>query len=288
MHSLASIAGPDPGSGPSVATRYRTLWISDLHLGTKACQAERLCRFLEAHRADRLYLVGDVIDGWQLRRGWHWTSAQTRVVELILAAARRGTRVLYLPGNHDAGLREYDHMLPPEVEIADETIHVTADGRRLWVLHGDQFDAVVRGHLWLSHLGDRAYEASLILNRWLNRARALLGLPYWSLSAYLKRRVKKAVRLVGRFESALAHEAARRGVDGVVCGHIHKADLREIDGILYANDGDWVESCTALAEHADGTLEVLYEDPLAADLADTDGARVSRANRSKVAMATGA
>ncbi len=253
---------PEPLDGTRSVARYRTLWISDLHLGTKGCRAESLCRFLESHDAERLYLVGDVIDGWQLGWRWFWTGAQTRVVQAILDKARHGTRVVYIPGNHDAGLREYGRILLAGVEVADDAIHVTADGRRLWVLHGDQFDVVVRCHRWLAHLGDWAYQASLVVNRWLNRARGILGMPYWSLSAYLKQRVKDAVSFVGRFEQAIAHEAKKRGLDGVVCGHIHKAELRDIEGLVYANDGDWVESCTALAEHHDGTLEILYGEVL--------------------------
>jgi UDP-2,3-diacylglucosamine pyrophosphatase LpxH len=237
--------------------RFRTLWISDLHLGTPGCQAEALLGFLKHTECETLYLVGDIVDGWQLRRQWYWPQAHNDVVQKLLRKARKGTRVIFIPGNHDEFARRYLGHDFGGIEVAEDWVHETADGRKLWVTHGDLFDGVIQCAKWLAHVGDSLYEFTLRLNRHLNSLRARMGLPYWSLSKYLKLKVKRAVSYVGDFETALAREARKRGVHGVVCGHIHHAELREIDGILYANDGDWVESLTALAEHADGRLEII-------------------------------
>ena len=237
--------------------RVRTVWISDLHLGTPGCQAKALLEFLREVDCEQLFLVGDIVDGWQLRRSWYWPQAHNDVVQKLLRKARKGCRVIYVPGNHDEIARKYLQHSFGGIEVAQEWIHETADGRKLWVTHGDLFDGVIQHAKWLAYLGDSAYEFTLKLNRHLNSLRARLGLPYWSLSKYLKLKVKRAVSFIGEFEEALAREARKRGVQGVVCGHIHHAELRDIDGILYANDGDWVESLTALVEHADGHLEIL-------------------------------
>lgn len=237
--------------------RVRTVWISDLHLGTPGCQAEALLTFLKNVECDTLYLVGDIIDGWQLRRNWYWPQAHNDVVQKILRKARKGTKVIFVPGNHDEFARRYVAHNFGGVDVVDDCIHRTVDGRTLWVTHGDLFDGVIQCAKWLAYVGDMAYETTLKVNRWLNRARGRLGLPYWSLSRYLKLKVKRAVSYVSDFEAAVAREARKRGVDGVVCGHIHHAEIRTIDGILYCNDGDWVESLTALVEHADGRLEIL-------------------------------
>lgn len=244
----------DPSPGGSL--RVRTVWISDLHLGTPGCQAAALLAFLKHVECETLYLVGDIIDGWQLRRAWYWPQAHNDVVQKLLRKARKGTRVIFVPGNHDEFARKYVQHNFGGVEVVDEWIHETADGRKLWVIHGDLFDGVIQCAKWLAHLGDSMYEFTLKLNRHLNSLRARLGLPYWSLSKYLKLKVKRAVSYVSDFEVAVAREAKKRGLQGVVCGHIHHAELREIDGVLYANDGDWVESLTALIEHADGRLEI--------------------------------
>jgi UDP-2,3-diacylglucosamine pyrophosphatase LpxH len=236
---------------------FRTIWISDIHLGTPGCQADLLLDFLKHNECDHLYLVGDIIDGWRLRRGWYWPQRHNDVVQKVLRKARKGTRVVFVPGNHDAFVRDYLDFNFGEIEIADDVIHVTADGRRLLVLHGDQFDGIVHYARWLARMGDWAYEVALNANRWFNRARAGLGFPYWSLSSYLKHKVKNAVRFIANFEEATIEVARHRGVDGIVCGHIHHAELRTIGSITYANDGDWVESCTALVEHRDGRLEIL-------------------------------
>jgi UDP-2,3-diacylglucosamine pyrophosphatase LpxH len=245
------------GDGAAPRLRVRTVWISDIHLGTPGCQARALLDFLRDVECETLFLVGDIIDGWQLRRQWYWPQAHNDVVQKVLRKARKGTRVLFVPGNHDEFARRYIGHSFGGVDVVEEWIHTTADGRRLWVTHGDLFDGVVQCARWLALLGDQAYEFTLRLNRYLNSWRARLGLPYWSLSRYLKLRVKRAVSYVSDFEVALAREAHKRGVDGVVCGHIHHAEMREIDGVLYANDGDWVESLTALVEHADGRLEII-------------------------------
>jgi len=237
--------------------RYRSVWISDLHLGTPGCQAHALLDFLKHVESEHLFLVGDIIDGWQLRRSWHWPQAHNDVVQKLLRKARKGTHVVYIPGNHDEFARRYVGHNFGGIDVADDWVHETADGRKLWIVHGDLFDGVIQCAKWLAHVGDSAYEFTLRLNRHLNSLRARLGLPYWSLSKYLKLKVKRAVNYVGDFEAALAREARRRGVQGVVCGHIHHAELREIDGIVYANDGDWVESLTALVEHDDGRLEII-------------------------------
>jgi UDP-2,3-diacylglucosamine pyrophosphatase LpxH len=242
-------------SGPR--RRYRSIWISDIHLGTPGCRAEALLDFLKSTDCETLFLVGDIVDGWQLRRNWFWPQSHNDVVQKLLRKARKGTRVIFVPGNHDEFARRYIGHEFGGIEVAEDWIHVTADGRRLWVTHGDLFDGVVQCAKWLAHVGDRMYEFTLRLNRHLNSLRARLGLPYWSLSGYLKQKVKRAVSYVGDFETAVAREARRRGVQGVVCGHIHHAELREIEGILYANDGDWVESLTALVEHGDGRLEIV-------------------------------
>lgn len=243
--------------GPEGQFRYRTIWISDIHLGTRGCKADYLIDFMRQTDSDYLYLVGDIIDGWRLKKSWYWNQSQNDVIQKILRKARKGTEVVYVPGNHDEALRDYTSMHFGGVAVEREAIHLTADGRRLLVLHGDDFDGVVTYARWLAFLGDRAYNVALTANHWFNLMRRRLGMPYWSLSAYLKHKVKNAVEFVSRFEGAVAAEARRRGVDGVVCGHIHHAEMRNIDGVLYCNDGDWVESCTALVEHLDGRLEII-------------------------------
>lgn len=248
--------------GESATTKhYRAIFISDLHLGTPGCQAEALLEFLKTHSCDTLYLVGDIIDGWQLRRKWYWPQAHNDVVQKLLRKARKGCRVIYVPGNHDEFARDFlDHSFGG-VEVVEHAVHTTADGKKLWVIHGDYFDGVIQFAKWLAYLGDTLYDWALKANRHLNYMRGRLGMPYWSLSAYLKLKVKKAVNFISDFEVAVAHEAKKQGYDGVVCGHIHHAEIRNIDGVLYCNDGDWVESLSTLVEHQDGRLEILTFDP---------------------------
>ncbi len=237
--------------------RFRSIWISDVHLGTRGCQADLLLDFLRSTDSEHLYLVGDIVDGWRLRKSWHWPQAHNDVVQKLLRKARKGTKLVYLPGNHDEFLRDFPGIHLGGIEIVEDIVHVTADGKRLLVMHGDRFDTVVRHAKWVAHVGDGLYTMLLGLNTLLNMVRRRLGLSYWSLSSYLKQRAKKAVQYVGTYEETLTEEARRRGVDGIVCGHIHAAELRDMRGILYANSGDWVESCTALVEHEDGRLEIL-------------------------------
>jgi len=238
--------------------RYRTIWISDIHLGTRGCKADDLLDFLKNTESDTLYLVGDIVDGWRLKRSWYWPQAHNDVVQKVLRKARKGTRVIFVPGNHDEFARDYHGLLFGDIEVATTFMHETADGRRLLVLHGDAFDGVVKHAKWLAHLGDGAYTLALSLNHWFNVIRRSMGFPYWSLSAYLKHKVKNAVQYIANFEETMADEARRNDADGVVCGHIHHAEMRELDGILYCNDGDWVESCTALVEDFDGTLDIVH------------------------------
>jgi UDP-2,3-diacylglucosamine pyrophosphatase LpxH len=242
--------------------RYRAIFISDLHLGTPGCQASALLDFLKLHPSEYLYLVGDIVDGWQLRRRWYWPQSHNDVVQKLLRRARKGCHVVYVPGNHDEFARGFVGHQFGGIEVTEDAIHTTADGRNLWITHGDYFDAVIQCAKWLAYLGDNLYELTLKLNRHLNHWRTRLGLPYWSLSAYLKHKVKKALNYVTDFEVAVANEAKRRGHQGVVCGHIHRAEMRDINGTLYCNDGDWVESRTALVEHDDGRLELLHWAPV--------------------------
>jgi UDP-2,3-diacylglucosamine pyrophosphatase LpxH len=240
-------------------TDYRSIFISDTHLGTRGCRSDFLADFLRRTTCRQLFLVGDIIDGWRLRKSWYWDNGHDDVLRLIVGHARAGTEVTYIPGNHDEMFRSW---LPMGLEICGiklclQAEHTTADGRRLLVMHGDEFDNVIRYAKFLALLGDWAYTAALEVNRWFNAARRRLGYPYWSLSAWLKRQVKGAVKAIDRFETALAAEARRRGFDGVVCGHIHQAEMREVDAVQYLNCGDWVESCTALVEHHDGRLELV-------------------------------
>ena len=237
--------------------RHRTIFISDTHLGTRGCKAEALADFLVHNECETLFLVGDIVDGWQMKRRWYWTAAQDRVVAEILRKVDHGTRVIFVPGNHDEFARDYAGRLFGGIEIVNEAIHQGADGKHYLVLHGDRFDGVITSAKWLAHLGDRAYGLMLRANTLLFAVRKRMGLPYWSLSQWLKHKVKNAVEYISRFEEVVAAEAARRGVDGVVCGHIHHAEIRRIGDVLYLNDGDWVESCTALVEDARGHMEIL-------------------------------
>lgn len=257
----------DPEAGPH---RFRAVFISDIHLGTRGCQAERLLGFLRAAEADTLYLAGDVIDFWSMRHRHHWPQSHNDVVQKLLRKARKGTRVILVPGNHDDMLRGYLGMEFGGVLIRADHVHETADGRRLLVIHGDRFDTVVARAPWLAHLGTRANAVSQRVNEVFNWVRRRLGYPYWSLSGYLKHRVKHAGDFMPRFEEALLREARLRGVDGVVCGHVHRPEARNIDGVAYYNLGDWVDSCTALVEHRDGRLQLLHWPETAGD---GDGSR---------------
>ena len=237
--------------------RFRSIFVSDVHLGFKGCQAQMLLDFLRSTRCEYLFLVGDIIDVWNMRHGLYWPQAHNDVIRTLLGKAKHGTKVVYVPGNHDEVFREYAGTVFGNLSIELEHVHETVDGRRLLILHGDEFDSVVKCSPWLAHLGAGAYAALLWLNRYVNAVRKRLGKKYWSLAAFLKHKVKNAVSYIANFEHAVAAAARKRKVDGLVCGHIHRAEMRMIDDVLYCNDGDWVESCTALVEHPDGRLEIL-------------------------------
>jgi UDP-2,3-diacylglucosamine pyrophosphatase LpxH len=238
--------------------RYRTIFISDLHLGTRGCQAGLLLDFLRRTDADTIFLVGDIIDGWRMRSAWYWPQQHNDVIQKLLRKVRHGARMVFVPGNHDEFARQLIGLTFGGIEIKRNAMHVTADGRRFLVMHGDEFDVVVRHSKWLAYLGDWAYDAALFINTYYNALRRLFGFDYWSFSAWAKLKVKNAVNFIGSFEKELAAEAKRRGADGVVCGHIHHPIIREIDGMTYVNTGDFVESCSLVVEHDDGRLEVLF------------------------------
>ncbi len=244
-------------TGKKNVARFRTIWISDLHLGTSGCQASKLLEFLRATESETLYLVGDIIDGWQLKRRWYWDQTHNNVVQTVLKKAKKGTNVIFVPGNHDEAIRQFIDLDFGGIKVRDELVHTTADGKRMLVLHGDRFDGVIACAKWLAYLGDSLYTVILKFNQIYNNWRARVGLPYWSLSQYLKLKVKNAVSYITRFEDALADEARRKGLDGVICGHIHKPEIRDIGGIMYCNDGDWVESLSALVEDAAGELRLI-------------------------------
>ncbi|SRR5581483_8689494 len=235
---------------------YRAAWISDLHLGTKGSQAEAMLRFLRDYDVEQLYVVGDLIDVWQLRRGIYWPQAHNDVIQKILRKARKGTRVIYIPGNHDEFVTSFFGTYG-NIEIRQNAIHVTADGRRLFVMHGHELDTVVQNIKWLAFVGDVGYQLLLRLNTPVNALRKIFGLGYWSLSAYVKKRVKDAVSFIGKFEEAIARYARDFSVSGVICGHIHSPGIRRIDNIEYFNSGDWVESCSALIEDHRGNIELI-------------------------------
>lgn len=252
--------------------RCRTVFLSDFHLGTRACQAQQLLAFLKCLRAEQIYLVGDIFDGWRLKRSWYWPQMHNDVVQKLLRQARKGVEMIYVPGNHDEILRDYCGFSFGGIEVVREAVHETVDGRRLLVTHGDATDGVLQHMPWLSTLGDGSYHLARCLGAGFNWCRRKLGFRSWSLAEYLKERVNDAVRFADRFEHAVVAEARHHQVDGVVCGHIHYASLREIDGLLYCNTGDWVGSATALIENFDGGLEIVRwgeaEATLAAKLAD--------------------
>lgn len=237
---------------------YKTIFISDIHLGSKACQAELLLDFLKHNDSEKLYLVGDIVDGWRLKRKWYWPQSHNDVVQKILRKARKGTEIIYVPGNHDEGLRRYIGTHFGGIEVRPTDIYEAVNGDKYLVLHGDSFDNVMLYARWLAYVGDHAYDLVLRLNTVFNGLRRLMGLRYWSLSSYLKIKVKNAVQFISEFERVLANEAQKAGVQGVICGHIHHAEMKQYGDIIYMNDGDWVESCTALVEHFDGTWEIIF------------------------------
>jgi UDP-2,3-diacylglucosamine pyrophosphatase LpxH len=255
--------GSDAGSEESPERRFRTLFISDVHLGARGSQADKLLDFLRSHDADTIYLVGDIVDGWALKSNWYWPQSHNDFVQKMLRKARKGAKVIYIPGNHDEFLRNYYGTHFGGIDVVENAVHTGVDGKRFLVIHGDIFDLVVQNARWLAHLGDKAYDFAIQMNRFVNFFRRLFGVPYWSLSQWAKQKVKNAVNYIGAFETALAAEARRHGADGVICGHIHYAVIRDDHGIRYMNCGDWVESCTALVEHEDGKFEIITWSDLA-------------------------
>jgi len=238
-------------------THYRAIFLSDIHLGTRGCQADKLLSFLKQHSCDRLYLVGDIVDGWRMKSQLYWPQSHSDVIRRFLTLAKRGAELIYVTGNHDEFLRRYSDLAIGNLELVDEAEHCAMDGRRLLVVHGDQFDVVTRYHRWVAFLGDRGYTLLLELNRCLNVLRGRFGYGYWSLSAYVKHRVKQAVSFISEYEEAIVHQCRKDGYDGVVCGHIHHAEITELQGVVYMNCGDWVESCTALVEDKNGQFHIL-------------------------------
>ena len=252
---------------PEASVHLKTLFLSDIHLGTRGCQASALLDFLKHYDAETIYLVGDIVDGWRLKSVWHWPVLHNVVVQKFLRKVRKGTRIVYVPGNHDEFLRSYIGENFGGIDIVEEATHQLIDGRKALILHGDKFDTVVRNIKWLAHLGDWAYELAMYINRYLNVVRRHLGLPYWSFSAASKAMVKQAVSFIGAFEDAVVADAVRQDAQVVVCGHIHHAALRQMGPVLYTNCGDWVESRTAIAEHLDGRLELIRWDEVMTSLA---------------------
>ncbi len=238
--------------------QVRSIFLSDIHLGTRGCQADALLDFLREHDSEHLFLVGDIIDFWSMKRSIQWTPTQNTVVQKVLRRARHGEKVIFIPGNHDEALREYDNTLFGDILIANEWVHTTADGRRFLLVHGDVFDQVTRYHRWVAVLGDIAYDFLVRVNAWLSLLRRTLRISgYWSLAGYAKRKIKSAVNFIYDFEDSVIHAVRERGLDGVICGHIHSAALKEVDDLVYINCGDWVDSCTAIVEHTDGRLELV-------------------------------
>lgn len=254
----------------------RSIFLSDIHLGTRACQAERLLDFLREYQSEYLFLVGDIIDFWAMSRSVQWSALQNTVVQKVLRRARHGDKVVFIPGNHDEALREYDGVYFGDIMVANEHVHETADGRRFLLIHGDEFDQVTRYHKWVAVLGDVAYNILVMINGWLSWFRRQLGQPgYWSLAGYAKRKVKSALEFIFDFEDSVIRNVRDRGLDGVICGHIHWAAIKEVDGLTYINCGDWVDSCTAIIEHQDGRLELVDWDDIARQLAQQKEAQKS-------------
>ena len=237
--------------------KYRTIWLSDIHLGSKGCQAEQLLQFLKTHDSEYLILVGDIIDFWALKRQSFWPESHNTVVQKILKKARHGTKVIFIPGNHDEVLREYTGLTFGGIEVCDSYMHELTDGRKIFCIHGDQYDVITRYHKWIAVLGDIGYTSLLWVNRIHNKFRNMVGLDYWSLSSYIKYKVKEAVNFIGDYENTIAKHAKEMNVYGILCGHIHHAEIKMIDNVLYMNTGDWVESCTALVEDNDGYISLI-------------------------------
>ena len=241
---------------------YRTIWISDLHLGSTQCQADVLLDFLKHNDSEKLYLVGDIIDLWALSKKMYWPTAHNTIIQKVLRKARHGTQVIYIPGNHDENIREYDGYVFGEIVVRNSDVHVTASGQKFLVIHGDEYDTIARYHKWIAKLGSKGYDLLIEINRWLRAVRRLLGFhSHFSLAAYVKFKVKNAVQFISDFEDSIVTTLRDEGLDGVVCGHIHHAELKDMQGFLYINTGDFVESCSAIVELRDGTIQLLHWHP---------------------------
>lgn len=260
-------------------THVRAVFISDVHLGTRACQADRLLAFLREYEADHLYLLGDIVDFWAMNRSIQWAPSHNTVVQKVLRKARHGAEVIFIPGNHDEALREYAGVSFGDIRVESDWIHVAADGRKYWLIHGDEYDQVTRHHRWVAVLGDVAYNALVRINLFISRLRRLFRRPgYWSLAGYAKQKVKKAASFIFDFEDAIVHAARQRGMDGVICGHIHWPADRDVGGVRYLNCGDWVDTCSAVVEYLDGRIEVVrWGDMALADEALAAAAASARA-----------
>jgi UDP-2,3-diacylglucosamine pyrophosphatase LpxH len=237
---------------------YRTIWISDLHLGSTQCQADVLLDFLKHNDSEKLYLVGDIIDFWSLSKKMYWPRDHNTVIQKVLRKARHGTQIIYIPGNHDENLRDYDSYVFGDITVKKSDVHTTAAGKRFLVVHGDEYDTIARYHRWLAKLGSEAYDLLLEINRFFTRIRRWLGVQsHFSLAGYVKFKVKNAVQFISDYEESIVNTLRDEGVDGVICGHIHHAEIKDIGGFLYVNTGDFVESCTAIVEHSNGSLELV-------------------------------
>ena len=236
---------------------YRSVFISDIHLGTKMSQADELLEFMKTFDCEKIYLVGDIIDCWAMSKKKIWSQFHSDVIQKLLRRARKGVEIVYIPGNHDEMLREYCDAEFGHIILVQECIHVGIDGKLYLVTHGDQFDVVIKNAKWVAHLGSWAYDVSIDIGRWVSRARSFFNMAQWSLSSYLKHTVKESVNFIGDYEETLTGYVKSKGLNGIICGHIHYANIRDIDGITYMNCGDWVESCTALVEHHNGSFEII-------------------------------
>jgi UDP-2,3-diacylglucosamine pyrophosphatase LpxH len=251
--------------------KYKSVFISDVHLGTRGSKSELLLDFLKDVECENLFLVGDIFDGWRLKKGWYWPQEHSTVIQKILRMSRKGTKVFYIPGNHDEFMRQFLEHSFGTVQLHNEMIYESVSGKKYIVIHGDKFDLVTMNMKWLSHIGDWAYTGLLNVNTLVHKIRSYFRLPYWSLSKWAKQRVKEAVNFIGNYEHSLTNYARIKHVDGIICGHIHSANMDTVNGIEYMNCGDWVESCTALVEHCDGRFEIIHWRQTDVDSTDTGG-----------------
>lgn len=241
-----------------VNNSYKTIWISDLHLGSTQCQADVLLDFLRYNDSEKLYLVGDIIDFWSLSKKMYWPRDHNTVIQKILRKARHGTQVLYIPGNHDENIRDYDNYVFGDITVKNFDVHTTVDGKKLLIVHGDEYDTIARYHKWVAKLGSKGYDILIDINRFLRLIRRFFGIQsQFSLAAFIKFKVKNIVQFISDYEESIVARLKKDDLDGVVCGHIHHAEIKEIDSFLYVNTGDFVESCTAIVEHSNGVLELI-------------------------------